>query len=129
MISTDLVNRGYGTGGIDFLKTKELPKEDVSIITNPPYKYAKEFVQHSLELLKDGQKCAFFLKIQFLEGQSRWELFKDSPPKRVYVSVKRISCLAKGMNEKMQSAFCYCWYVWEKGFKGEPTIHWFNQGE
>ena len=24
------------------------------------------------------------------------------------------------------SAVCYCWFVWEKGFKGNPVIKWFN---
>ena len=23
-------------------------------------------------------------------------------------------------------AVCYAWYIWEKGFTGEPTIRWFN---
>lgn len=22
------------------------------------------------------------------------------------------------------SAVCYAWFVWRKGFKGSPTIHW-----
>ena len=129
VISTDLVDRGYGTSGVDFLETTRLPKEDISIVTNPPYSLAKEFVLHSLELLHEGQKCAFFLKIQFLEGQSRWELFRDNPPKTVYVSIRRISCLRNGEGDKMASAICYCWFVWEKGFKGEPTIRWFNKGD
>lgn len=35
VISTDLIDRGYGTGGHDFLKsTRPLAK---NIITNPPY--------------------------------------------------------------------------------------------
>ena len=24
------------------------------------------------------------------------------------------------------SAAAYAWFVWEKGFKGEPVIRWFN---
>ena len=23
-------------------------------------------------------------------------------------------------------AMAYCWFVWEKGFKGKTTIEWFN---
>ncbi|MFV0512973.1 MAG: hypothetical protein ACK5MY_04980 [Jhaorihella sp.] len=35
MVSTDLIDRGYGVGGQDFLKSDEpLAK---NIITNPPY--------------------------------------------------------------------------------------------
>ena len=40
--STDLINRGYGTGGVDFLKATENPYE--AVITNPPYKIALEFI-------------------------------------------------------------------------------------
>ena len=24
------------------------------------------------------------------------------------------------------SATAYAWFIWEKGFKGNPEIHWFN---
>jgi len=23
-------------------------------------------------------------------------------------------------------AMAYCWFVWQKGFKGQTTIKWFN---
>lgn len=67
--STDLIDRGYGVGGIDFL---ECPvKWDGDILTNPPYKFAQQFVEHSLELINDGSKVFMFLKLQFLEGKAR----------------------------------------------------------
>ena len=44
--STDLIDRGYGEGGIDFLQTTEM--WDGDILTNPPYKYAKEFIEHAM---------------------------------------------------------------------------------
>ena len=68
VLSTDLVDRGYGTGGVDFLKCNEVFNGD--IITNPPYKYAQSFVEHALELVPDGHKVAMFLKLQFLEGKA-----------------------------------------------------------
>ena len=39
VISTDLIDRGFGTGEVDFFKQQE--KFNGDIITNPPYKYAK----------------------------------------------------------------------------------------
>lgn len=63
------------------------------------------------------------LKIQFLEGQKRSKLFSKYPPKYVYVNTKRQTCYLNGdMSRKMSSATCYCWFVWEKGFKGDPII-------
>lgn len=126
--STDLIDRGYGEGGIDFLQCTEV--FDGDIITNPPYKYAKEFVEHALELVPEGHKVAMFLKLQFLEGKARRELFEKYPPKTVYVASGRLLCAKNGDFEGMKagggSAVAYCWYVWTKGFKGAPTIKWFN---
>jgi len=112
---------------IDFLNSDHHWKGD--IITNPPFTYAKEFVEKSLELVNEGAKVAMFLKIQFLETTKRYELFKENPPKTIYVAVKRYGCSENGkFNEdgNIGSAICYCWYIWEKGFKGDPVIKWIN---
>lgn len=123
VISNDLINRGYGDDFGDFLHRIILDNRD--ILTNPPYRYAQEFVEHSMQLLQDGYYCIMLLKIQFLEGQARRELFGKYPPKYVYVNSSRQTCYINGdMSKKMSSASCYCWFVWEKGFTGEPTIRW-----
>lgn len=124
VISNDLIDRGFGLGGIDFLKIKDKNvKKD--ILTNPPYKYAKEFVEKALEIQADGYYTIMFLKIQFLEGQSRIKLFKKYPPKYIYVNSSRQACYINGeMSKKMSSATCYCWFIWQKGFKSEPIIRW-----
>lgn len=126
--STDLIDRGYGEGGIDFLQCTEV--FDGDIITNPPYKYAKEFVEHALELVPEGHKVAMFLKLQFLEGKARRELFEKYPPKTVYVASGRLLCAKNGDFEGMKagggSAVAYCWYIWEKGYNGDTVIKWFN---
>ena len=124
--STDLVDRGYGKQ-LDFLKTIGIFNLD--IITNP-YKYAYEFVEHALDIVEDGCKVAMFLKLQFLEGKKRKELFKKYPPKTIYVSSSRLLCAKNGEFEKMRqsggSAVAYAWFVWEKGYKGDTKIRWFN---
>lgn len=72
--STDIIDRGYQDAEIlDFFSvTKKDLKKDYprDIITNPPYKYAKEFVEHALDILPNGGKVAMFLKLQFLEGKA-----------------------------------------------------------
>lgn len=126
--STDLIDRGYGIGGVDFLKyipTKT--RNDMDIITNPPYKYAKEFVEHSLEISMESVKVAMFLKLTFLEGQARRKMFEKYPPKTIYVCSGRLKCAKNGDFESIgSSAAAYAWFVWEKGFKGKPTIEWIN---
>lgn len=122
--STDLVNRGYEDEKMDFLKVN-VTEIDADILTNPPYKFAKEFVRKALEIQKDGYYTIMFLKIQFLEGQARQELFKKYPPKFIYVNSKRQLCAMNGEFEKYKAtAICYCWFVWQKGYTGESIVRW-----
>ena len=123
---SDIIDRGYdNTEVADFLHT-ERDKNDFArdIITNPPYSMATEFVKHALDISMDSTKVAMFLKIQFLETKKRYELFKEYPPKKIYVFVNRVNCGKNGVFGKESSAVCYCWFVWEKGYKGKPTVDW-----
>ena len=128
VLSTDLIDRGYGKGDVDFLSYNGT--FDGDIITNPPYKYAKEFVEHAIECVPDRHRVAMFLKIQFLEGKSRRELFDRYPPRVIYVASGRINCCKNGDFSKEQrsnnSAQAYAWFIWEKGYTGEPVVRWFN---
>jgi len=123
---TDLVDRGYGDGVFDFINgdVSDLIKLGVPVnnvdwvITNPPFKFAKEFINKSLNIANKG--VVMFLKIQFLESQSRKEWFKETPLKYVYVFSKRQVVLNNGqkINPKTGKAWastmCFCWYIWEK---------------
>ena len=122
--SSDIVDRGYSDLIVDFLKQGELFYGD--ILTNPPFKLAEQFVEKGVELLgyEDG-KLILFLKIQFLEGQKRKELFKKYPPKYVYCNSSRQLCAKDGEFEKYTATTqFYAWYIWEKNFDGETVIRW-----
>lgn len=119
IISSDIVDRGYGETGIDFLNTY---KQVNNIVTNPPYKLAQEFIEHALECA--DKKVIMLLKLNFLEGQKRYKLFADSPLKTVYVFSKRLSFDKGNEKGKGNGLLAYAWYVWEKGFEGSPTIEW-----
>ena len=134
-LATDIVYRGYGNlNPIDFLAWGDYWNGD--IVTNPPYKNALEFIKKALAIVPDGRKVCMFLKIQFLESQARKKFFIENPPRKIYVSSSRIACAINGEFEKwdekkqkmipVESAVCYAWYVWEKGYKGKPEIDWIN---
>lgn len=127
VVSTDVIDRGYGQVQ-DFLLAKEIPSGCSYIITNPPYKYALEFILHALSLLPDGGRCIMFLKTTFLEGEKRHRLlFSKYPPQRILQFSKRVLCAKNAEFQKMckvGSAVSYAWFVWEKGYKGETTITW-----
>lgn len=138
-ITDILEEHGYDVKRSDIEKMVDDPKLEIidflasdivfdgDIITNPPFVLASQFVEKALMSVKEGAKVCMFLKIQFLEGSKRYWLFKENPPKRIYVSVNRLGCSPTGVfdgRENLPSAICYCWYVWEKGFKGDPVIKW-----
>ena len=49
ILSTDLVDRGYGQGGVDFL-THDYGRTFDTVITNPPFSLAKEFIEKGLKV-------------------------------------------------------------------------------
>ena len=122
--SRDLVNRGYGKGGCDFLADDDT-EWGGDIVMNPPYDLAREFVEKALAIIHEGRKIAAFLKLTFAEGTSRRCLFTDTPPIRVWVSSKRLECGKNGVFTGA-SAVAYAWWIWEKGFHGQTTLKWFN---
>lgn len=125
--STDIIDRTGHTQVLDFLTTEKGFNGD--IITNPPYKYAQEFVEHALASIKPGNKVAMYLKLQFLEGKNRQRLFKQHNLKTVYVLTNRLGCAKNGnfKNKEEQTAggaVAFAWFVWEKGYVGDPVIKW-----
>ena len=119
----DLIDRGFGYTK-DFLSDNTQIEGD--IVMNPPYKYAMEHVSHGMSILKEGGKLCAFLKVQFLESQKRKPLFDAYPLKYMYVFRKRTNSYRNDDRSLGGSAVCYCWYVWEKGYTGEPTIRWID---
>lgn len=94
VVSRDLVDRGYGEVA-DFLSIDNM-EWDGNIVTNPPYKYAQQFVEKALSIIPEGKKVAMFLKLTFLEGKGRRALFRSTPPIRVWVSSSRLKCAPNG---------------------------------
>ena len=126
--ATDLIDRGYGESGVDFLKTREV--WDGDILTNPPYKFAQQFIEHALDILPQGRRVYMLLKLQFLEGKARKELFAKCPPRTVFVFSSRLLCAKNGDFEQIRanggSAVAYAWYEFEKGYKGKTEIKWIH---
>lgn len=128
VLSTDKVDRGYG-GTLDFLEADKMPDGFGCVLTNPPYKYAMDFVLHALDILPMYGLCIMFLKTTFLEGRRRYEkLFKDNRPMLVLQFVSRVLCAKNGDFQRMidggGSAVSYAWYIWRKGYRGPTILRW-----
>ena len=127
--STDIRDRkGYRDEHIDFLFELFHLHWKGDIFTNPPFKHAEQFVRLAMERINDGNKIVFLLRLQFLEGVARRKLFDEYPPKYVYVHSSRQKTYKnndeKYKAEKSGSAVCFSWFIWEKGFSGNPQIRW-----
>lgn len=124
--ATDIVYRGYGSEQTqDFFEIKE---NELDILTNPPYFCADKFLYHALKISNKGVKVAMLFRLAFLEGRKRYELFKEYPPKTVYVFSKRIKCYKNGdlSSNKNSNGIAFAWFVWEIGYEGETIIKWIN---
>ncbi|GBR73123.1 conjugal transfer protein [Candidatus Termititenax aidoneus] len=130
LLSTASDKYDYGYGNIfDFLTSPFVPDAlwDGDIITNPPYAFANQFIEIGISRLCNGRKLALFLPIRYLEGKERKNIFKKYPPKKVWVSSSRLICARNGdFSKTKDSAVCYAWFIWEKGFSGETKLGWFN---
>lgn len=130
VISTDLIDRGYRPGcyGEDYnFLSEENNNTNMHIITNPPYKYAQEFVEKALNIMKDGKLCCMLMKLTFLEGKKRFDMFQKYPPKHLLVFSNHINCALGGDFNKtpaLGGAVAYGWYIWEKGYTGKTMIDW-----
>lgn len=123
VVSTDLVARGYGQSGVDFLM--EYQGLAPNIVTNPPFKMADQFARHALRLAT--AKVCFLCRIQFLEGTDRRKLFDEMPPARIWVFSWRLPISrgeVKPLLERKGSMATYAWFVWEHGYTGKPELGW-----
>lgn len=120
--STDLIDRGYGVPRIDFLM--EYRSLCDNIITNPPFKHVFEFALKALEL--HPKKVAMLFKLQFLESIERRILFKNFPPKRVWVFSERVPMRRgrQATDEDAAGMMCFIWIVWDKTHTGPTELGW-----
>lgn len=119
--STDLVDRGYGTAGVDFLRTTGL--RSPHIVTNPPFNLAQEFIEHAIGL--GAEFIAMFLRISFLEGRKRAAtLFAEHPPAEIHVLSKRPTLWRGGELGRTGGAIAFGWWIWEAPHTRRTVVSW-----
>lgn len=122
--SSDIFDYGYHRNfkTMDFLGNDGVSGYD--IITNPPFRYAFEFVERCKKLAH--RKFALFLKTVFLESQKRYDMFKDTefPLKCLYQFSKRVPIYKNGVEMKNSGLVAYAWFVWDREYEGNPFVDW-----
>lgn len=115
VVATDLADRGYGRGGVDFLKTKVLRGDCSSIVTNPPFTHMVKFVEHATSL--KPLKFCFIGRVLFLEGRKKRDLFERAGLSRVWIFDRRINITPDRYENKNKDGLggmiAYAWYIFE----------------
>ncbi len=120
VVSTDLIDRGYGEGELDFLMQWQ-PRAP-NIFTNPPFRDALQFIDRAL-MLTTG-KVVMFLRLAFLEGVERGKWFPSTPLARVYIMSRRVP-MGRGKlagEGEGHGVIAFAWFVWEHGHQGPPAL-------
>lgn len=129
VVSTDLIERGFGQGGIDFLR--EIEPRARHIVTNPPYGrgLGDAFVLKALELTAGvGGAVAMLLNLASLCHPNRHAFWVSRPPAVIY-GLDELVCWPEGKPELARTTTAthrYCWVVWKPGHHGWPVFKWLS---
>lgn len=85
------------------------------IITNPPFNIAVDIINKALSDVKDDGFVVMLLRLNFLGGKVREQLWKDYMPKYIFVHNRRMSFTDDGKTNSIE----YAHFVWQKGYKPE----------
>jgi len=94
------------------------------IVGNPPYKFAQEWVEKSLEIVTENGYVLFLFRTDFLGSIVRYEtLFNKNAPKRVSVSARRPSFTGN----RKTGGDNYAAFLWSKKWRNKYYLgDWFN---
>lgn len=128
VLATDLVDYGsphQDKSGIDFLIpgiAESINTERRAIVTNPPFKNAREFVIRALQMT---DYVAMLLRLAFLESEGRRDIIDNSCLARVHVFRKRLPTMHRAGFEgnRTGSAMAFAWFVWDKKHSGPVQLH------
>jgi hypothetical protein len=104
----------------DFLEETAAPAGTQAILTNPPYRYAAEFVTHALNLCP---LVVMLLRLAFLESERRSPLLDRGQLARVHVFKDRLPMMHRDgwTGPKESSAICFAWFCWDANHRGPTT--------
>lgn len=81
------------------------------IVTNPPFKLAREVIEKALDDVIDGGFVIMLLRLNFLGSKQRFDMWQKQLPKYIFVHHKRMSFTDNGKTDSIE----YAHFVWQKG--------------
>ncbi|WP_316859956.1 hypothetical protein [uncultured Cohaesibacter sp.] len=125
---SDIVERSaFCDKVIDFLEC--YTPRGRNIVSNPPFGRAEEFLRHALRLA-DG-KVVFLLPLSWLTGAKRSRFLEATPLCRVHILAPRPSMppgpVVEANIEPGGGTKDFAWFVWQRGFEGNPEVHFLRR--
>jgi hypothetical protein len=140
VVSTDLVDRGFGVSGVDFLACRKVPGNCRSIVTNPPYGDSGSqagqsrsptamlhFLRHAMMLTATVQgQLALLVRLQWVAGQRAAEVLSSGPFAAVIALTHRIRWFEMDENTR-HAQHHHAWVVFDHAHpKGQPPAMLFG---
>jgi hypothetical protein len=106
-------------GGVDFLKQESAPAGCTTILTNPPFMHADDFVRHALRL---APRVVMLLRLAFIESVGRADILDGGQLARIFVFANRLSQIHRDGwdGPRASNPLCLAWFVWDRDHRG-PT--------
>jgi hypothetical protein len=105
----------------DYLIDQDLPQVDL-VLTNPPFKYATEFIEQALSHAKT---VIMLCKLDLMGSVDRSLFWEKHPPTNIIVMNERPSFTANGKSD----GCVYAWYVWGDNsvLKNASPFQWISK--
>ncbi len=122
VVASDIAARGYGEVQDFFSFTRPLYGAQ-SIVSNPPFSVASEFVLHGLSLVST---VAVLQRTAWLEGEKRYQrLFRHGHLARVLQFRSRVSMPPGGSQAPAKGgSVAYAWFVFRGEHQGAAELGW-----
>ena len=142
VVSTDLVDRGFGQAEQDFLCPVTVTRIAVEnpglkhVVTNPPYSYqlgiADKFIGQSLIFARQRKgKVAMLLNLASLAHRTRTAKWRNAPAARIHV-MDDLVCWPNGKPDQAGRLIVqqrYCWVIGSPDYTGTSEIDWLQMAD
>ena len=128
---SDIVYRGPMCDEVkDFLSLRTFPEFN-SIVSNPPFGIAEQFVQKSLKIIPKGGYAAFILPIVWMAGFSSKRNWMPSSPLRYVLPISPRPSMPPGAVIQAgvkpgNGTKDFAWFVWQSGYNSAPEVKFLN---